>query len=220
MNAERGAEAIPSRQPTSTVLLIRHGHTDAIGRTLVGRLPGVRLSPLGRAQAERLPARLAGRDIEAIYASPLVRTRETAAPLAAARALDVQTLDSLLEADFGEWTGLAFDALEPLDAWRRFNESRGTAPVPGGETALEAQARIVGALDALRLRHAGSTIAVFSHADPIRYAVLHYASMPLDDIHQVTIDPASVTIVRFDQERATLVAVNEREDSIHDVFRS
>jgi broad specificity phosphatase PhoE len=85
---------------TTTALLIRHGHVDAIGRRLVGRLPGVTLSTSGLSEVERLRRNLALR-LDAVYSSPLERARETAAPLAADRKLEPVTLDGLTEVDFG-----------------------------------------------------------------------------------------------------------------------
>jgi len=85
------------------LLLIRHGQTP---HNITGALdtarPGAGLTPLGQAQAQAIPAAPAGEDVAAIYASPLVRTRLTAAPLAAARGLDVQVCEGLEEISAGD----------------------------------------------------------------------------------------------------------------------
>ena len=105
----------------TVVLLIRHGRTDAVRTRLVSRLPGVHLSDEGRAEVERLREALAGQHLDAVYASPLERTRETAAPLAADRAIDVRLCDGLIEVEFGEWTGRTFAELDRRSDWRRFS---------------------------------------------------------------------------------------------------
>jgi len=69
----------------TTILLIRHAETDAVGKTIVGWLPGTHLNRAGVTQAERLAARLAALPITAIYSSPLERAVETARPLAERR---------------------------------------------------------------------------------------------------------------------------------------
>jgi probable phosphoglycerate mutase len=178
-------------------LLIRHGHTDAIGQRRVGRRRGVGLTQIGRLQAARLAARLREQPIASIYSSPLERAVQTAEPLARAFDLPVRTCDALLEVDFGQWTGLTFDELDERADWRRFNSERASAPVPGGETALAVQTRIVRALTRLRARHPSQTIAAISHADVIRAAILHFAALPLDLFHRFEIDPASVTALRL-----------------------
>jgi broad specificity phosphatase PhoE len=182
----------------TTVLLIRHGHIAAIGYRLVARLPGVPLSDIGRAQALRLVERLRPYPIAAVYSSPLERAMETAAPLARDRNIVAVPWELLSEVDFGDWTGMTFDELDRVPGWRRFNKARSTAPVPGGETALEVQARMVAAVEWLTARHRGQTIAVVSHADVIRAAVLHYTGVPLDRYTSIDINPASVTAVQFD----------------------
>jgi broad specificity phosphatase PhoE len=193
----------------TTALLIRHGHVDAIGRRMVGRLPGVNLSTSGLSEVERLRRNLA-LPLDAVYSSPLERARQTAAPLAADRNLEPMPLDGLTEVDFGDWTGLTFDELDRLPAWHLFNARRSIAPVPNGEPAAQVQTRILGVLDQLATRHAGETFAVVSHADVIRAAVLHYAAIPLDDFQRIQIDTASVTAVDV-TATPQLLAINRRD---------
>ena len=89
----------------ATLLLVRHGRTDAAGKRLTGWAPGVHLNEDGRRQAERLVERLDGIRVDAIYSSPLERCRETAAPLAKARRLSVHVRRSLIETGYGDPTG-------------------------------------------------------------------------------------------------------------------
>ncbi len=192
----------------TTILLIRHGHTDAIGRRLVGRAPGVHLTDQGRAQAERLPALLRPLCIDHIVSSPLERALETADPLARARALTIAVDEGLTEVDFGAWTGMTFDDLSRLPEWQRFNAQRASADVPGGEAPVLLQTRIVAALERLRARHPGETIAAVSHADVIRAAVLSYAGASLDMVYRIEISPASITAVVFTAGGPRILYVN------------
>jgi len=66
----------------ATLLLIRHGENDFVGRRLAGHLPGVHLNAKGRYQAEAVAAMLRHEPVIAIYSSPMERTMETAGPLA------------------------------------------------------------------------------------------------------------------------------------------
>jgi broad specificity phosphatase PhoE len=191
---------------TTTALLIRHAHTDVLGRRLVGRLAGLRLR---RKEVHRLQKALRAAPLHAIYSSPLERALETAQPLAAARRLVVQVRADLNEVDFGDWTGLSFAELATLPAWQEFNSDRATARVPHGESAADVQSRIVAALDALRTMHEGKTFAVVSHADVIRSAILRYTGTSLNLFHTVQIDPASVTAVALGKT-ARLLIVNSR----------
>ena len=97
-----------AKAPAPTlVLLVRHGQTPTTGATLPGRAPGLHLSDDGAGQAEVAAERIGAlkTKVAAVYASPLERTQETAAPIARARKLRVRTERGLLECDFGEWTG-------------------------------------------------------------------------------------------------------------------
>ncbi len=181
---------------STIALLVRHGHTDVLGRRLVGRLPGIRLSEQGRREVDRLATTL-DVPLAAVYSGPLERAVDTARPLAAVRNLQPQVREDLDEVDFGLWTGLSFGELAPLPAWQEFNHHRSTAAVPRGESARDVQARIVAALEFLRARHEGQTFAVVSHADVIRSAVLRYADLSLDLFHTIEIEPASVTAVEL-----------------------
>src|SRR3954449_4252924 len=68
------------------LLLIRHGQTPANVRgELDTAAPGPALTELGREQAAAVPEALASERIDGIYASRLVRTQQTAAPLARVR---------------------------------------------------------------------------------------------------------------------------------------
>src|SRR5687767_14140967 len=139
----------------TTILLIRHGHTEWIGKAIAGHKPGVGLSETGRQQVADLPRRLSHVPIRAIYASPLQRTCETAEPLARALNLSVQQRPGLIEVNFGEWTGRTMSDLDRDPLWHRFNTQRSTTRAPGGDLMLEVQSRMVDELEALRVRHTG-----------------------------------------------------------------
>src|SRR3954467_3262962 len=110
----------PRRRPKPTlVLLVRHGHTPTTGKLLPGRAKGLHLSDDGKKQAEAVAARIATvPKVQAIYASPLERTRETAAPIAKAHGLRVRTHRGLLELDIGEWTGWELKNAAKTDEWK------------------------------------------------------------------------------------------------------
>lgn len=192
----------------TTFLLIRHGHTDWIGKALAGHTPAVPLSETGKAQAEELPTRLRNAPVCAVYSSPLQRTLETAAPLARALGLPVITRERLIEVDFGGWTGMSMTDLETDPRWRSFNTLRSLTRAPGGSLMLEVQARMVDEMEHLRLAHPNQTVAVISHGDAIRGAVAHVAGIPLDLFHRLEIGPASISVVRFADWGPQILTVN------------
>ena len=203
-----GCEVSSSR---TIVLLIRHARTDAVGAWLAGHTGDVSLNQHGRAQAARLRDRLSRIDLAAVYSSPLQRAIETAGPIAGDRGLRVEPKLALMEMNFGEWTGATFEDLASDARWTRFNAYRSMTTAPGGEHPLDVQARIVRCLEDCRVRHPNQTVAMVTHADVIRLAILHVLGAPLDFIHRLEISPASVTAVALFAETATLLYANERD---------
>lgn len=179
----------------TTFLLIRHASCEPVGRWLAGRRPGVHLDEEGRAQARALANAISAVELAAIVSSPLERATETMEPLAELRRLPITSEPDLVELDFGEWTGCTLDALQNDPRWRRFNEARSVAGIPGGETMVAVQTRALACLERWRQRAGEATIAVCSHADVLRAIIVHYLGIPLDFVHRIEIAPASITTV-------------------------
>jgi probable phosphoglycerate mutase len=192
----------------TTFLLIRHGSTEWVGKALAGRLPNVGLDAAGRIQAQEVANRLAARPIAAIYSSPLQRAVETAAPLAERLGLPVVVRESLNEFNFGEWQGMKIADLQNDAHWRRFNELRGSTNAPGGELMLQVQTRMANELEDLRQLHREEAVAVFSHADVIKAALMLYLDMPLDCHSRLEISPASVNVLEIADWGPRVLAVN------------
>jgi probable phosphomutase (TIGR03848 family) len=193
----------------TTLLLVRHGHTDAAGKRLTGRATGVHLNELGRGQAERLIERLDGVRIDTIVSSPLERCRETAAPLAKARGRAVDVGRAWIEVGYGEWTGRSISQLRRTKLWRRVMFAPSNVRFPGGESLLEVQVRAVDATLDIASRHARGTVVVVSHADVIRLLVAHLAGMHADHLQRLSIDTASITAVSISDGFPRLLTVND-----------
>lgn len=218
----------PAPPPATTVLFVRHGATPTTGQVLPGRAPGLHLSDAGRAQAASVAERLAPLRADApgapapttrrrgparkvataVYASPLERTRETAAPIAAALGVRVRTDRGLLECDFGEWTGRSLKELSRLPEWGTVQRYPSGWRFPGGESFAAMQARIVDAVGALVARHPGEVVVAVSHADPIKAAVADAMGTHLDLFQRVVISPCSVTAVAYSPAGPVVLGVN------------
>ena len=136
----------PKPTPPTLVLLVRHGLTPTTGTKLPGRAPGLHLSEAGQDQAETVARRIAPLgDVAAVYASPLERARETAAPIAKATGNRVRTLADLHECDFGEWTGKRLADLYKKKEWKQVQRNPSGFRFPKGESFSEMQLRITDA---------------------------------------------------------------------------
>jgi broad specificity phosphatase PhoE len=189
-------------------LLIRHGDTDWVRKRLAGRLPGIPLNGAGRTQAARLAMNLGAHPIDLICTSPLERTRETAAGLAANLDLLPRVCPEFTEIDYGDWTGRTFADMAASPEWRAYNRNRSVTRVPGGELMVEIQARMIAGLLALHHELPDGMVAVFSHGDPIRTALAHFAAIDLDHFLRLRIDPGSVSIVALHDAGPQILGLN------------
>jgi broad specificity phosphatase PhoE len=194
----------------TTFFLIRHAACAGLGHTLWGRTPGVCLNERGKLQAQRLAERFSGVRLQAVYSSPLERAVETAEAVARAMKLEVKRNAAFDEINFGEWTGKSFDVLSADEHWRRFNSHRSATTIPGGESLLGVQNRIVTELDALSKQHGKANVAIVSHADVIKAAVGYFAATAIDLLHRIEISPCAVSVVALDKESARLLTINNR----------
>lgn len=193
-------------------LLIRHATTDAVGKRLSGRMPGIHLNEMGKEEARQLAARLKGFPIHAIYSSPLERTLETAAPVAEVKNCTCQIAADFLEIDYGNWTNVAFNELQNDPQFKRFNSFRSVSRIPGGETMQEAQARFIAGMEKLTLKHNNEVVAIVSHSDMIKSAVAYFAGISIDMFRRIEISPASVSIIDLFEDSVSIASVNNTGD--------
>jgi len=190
--------------------LVRHGEHALQGRLAAGRMTGIGLSPKGRAEAAAIAERLAGEKVDAIYASPLDRARETAEIIAGRLERPVVIREDVIEVDFGEWTGLTFDQVRSDKRWVPWQSCRSIAAIPGGESWRRVQERAVDALFDLRRAHPEGTVVVVSHGDVIRAALLFALGMPLDLYNRIEVATGSISAIRIDDGGIRVPAINER----------
>ena len=144
-------------------------------------------------------------------ASPLERTMETAAPIAAAQGLEVIPREGLTEIGYGTWQGLSFKSLRRRRLWRTLQISPSLVRFPEGESFPEAQARVVAELEDLRALHSGknAALACVTHADVIKLAIAHYLGLPLDLFRRLVVEPGSISRLVIDDAHARILGLND-----------
>ncbi len=196
---------------TSTLILfIRHGRTPTTGIELPGRSMDLHLSDVGLQEADEVAKRIASYfKIDAIYASPVTRAKETAAAIAKATGKKVKPSKGLAETDPGDWTGRKLKELSKLPEWKRLHESIESFRFPNGESFVEAQARVETAVRTINEAHPGETVVAVSHIDPIKLAIVGALQAPLRSIHNITIATCSVTAILYDGGSRNVLAVSD-----------
>jgi probable phosphoglycerate mutase len=192
------------------ILLVRHAVTDVTGKRLYGRAGGISLSDEGRRQAGRLAERVGAIRLDALYSSPLERCLETAAPIADACGTPVQTVEGILEIDYGTWTGRPFSSLRRTRIWRQVHGNQPSAVrFPGGETLGEAQRRSVDAINEIAERHPRGTVAVVTHGDVVSLVLAHFAGVHIDLFQRIQVSPASVSAISIGSSGPMIHRIND-----------
>ncbi|MEU0445035.1 bifunctional RNase H/acid phosphatase [Streptomyces tendae] len=192
----------PDMGSPATFVLLRHGETPLTPQKRFSGSGGSdpSLSPVGREQAERVAESLARRGtIEAIVASPLARTRETAGIVAARLGLAVTVEEGLRETDFGAWEGLTFGEVRDrhpadLDAWLASPDAE---PTGGGESFAATATRIAATRDKLVAAYAGRTVLLVSHVTPIKTFLRLALGAPPESLFRMELSAASLSAVAY-----------------------
>jgi len=150
----------------TTLFLIRHGQSLANARNILqGKTVDEALSPLGQQQAAAMARCLKDASLSRVYASGMLRARETAAPLAEARGLTVDPIPELHEIDVGLWAGLNWE--EVRSRWpeelARYQADPAKYGHTGGESYRDVAERVRPIFLGLLEKHAGESIAVVAH---------------------------------------------------------
>lgn len=195
--------------PATRLFFVRHASHDLLDHVLVGRGPDVPLSAAGIEEAYQVAAKLAKRGITRVHTSPRQRAVETANMIARTAKAPLQIAFALDEIDLGAWTGLTFAELEKDPRWHFWNMMRSLARPPEGESMREVQDRILAYLTRLHTDHLGARIALVTHAEVIRAAILYCEGRSLDAYAEVKISPAEIVEVVLDEEGARVAALDE-----------
>lgn len=193
-------------------LLIRHAMTDLTGKILLGRTEGVHLNEEGIRQAQNLATWLSELPVAAVYSSPLERARETAGKIAESLNLELKISDDFTEMNYGRWTGLTIAEAKEDPVFGHFNKFRRSTRIPDGETMGEAQVRIVQSMEKLRQEYEGRIVAIISHADLIKSAIMRFAGINLDMFQHIEISTASVSIVEMHDDMGRILLMNGTGD--------
>jgi broad specificity phosphatase PhoE len=157
----------------TVVHLLRHGEVHNPEGVLYGRLPGYRLSELGRAMAQRVAEHLADADIAHVGASPLERAQETAQPIAEAHDLPVAVDGRLIEAD-NVFQGLTFGVGDgALSRPRHWKHLRNPFKPSWGEPYRAQALRVLAAMAVARDAARGREALLVSHQLPIWVTRIH-----------------------------------------------
>jgi probable phosphomutase (TIGR03848 family) len=202
-----------------TLILVRHGRSTANSEGLLaGWTPGVALDERGATQAAALPGRLAELPISEIVTSPLQRCQETIRPLLDARpGLTAHTDDRIGECHYGDWSGRKLAELMDEPMMQVVQAHPSAAQFPGGESMRAMATRAAEAVREWNARverdHGADAVYLMcSHGDIIKSLVADALGLHLDLFQRVSVEPCSITAIRYTRLRPFLVRLGDTGD--------
>ncbi len=208
----------------TTIVLVRHGVTPHTAeKRFSGGLASANpaLSDDGRDQVRAVAEWLSpiADRIDAVIASPVRRTRESAEIIAAALGRAVEEEPGFAEMEFGAWDGLTFAEVGERhpDELRAWLGSMDVAPGGSGESFRTVQQRVLAGLGRLLEAHRGRTVVVVSHVTPIKTLVAQALDAPLESVYRMELSPASVTVLAWFGDKPSMRLYNALPPS-RDVF--
>lgn len=193
---------------------MRHGETEWNKDDRFRGRSDIPLNEAGQAQAQRIADRLKQIKFDAIYASPLPRAVQSAAPLAAGQGLSIEESADLLDIDYGAWEGMAREDIRVKypDLYQTWVKTPGRVKFPGGESVRQVRLRVEKLLSELCEDHLGETIALFSHRVTCHVTVCAALGLSNDSIWRIRQDVGCINDI---QERDGVYVVTLMNETDH-----
>jgi probable phosphoglycerate mutase len=195
-----------------TLILVRHGHVEGISPERFRGQTDLPLTDLGVREANLTAQYISTQwSADAIYASPLQRTMNTAEAIAKKQNLKVQPLPQLIDVNYGNWQGRAVDEVqssesELYEVWKKHPQY---AVIENGETLAEVQARVVRALDHMRKNNPAGTVIAVGHDATIRLFLNLAMGLSLRDYWTLKQDPCAINVLQFVGHDCRIQSINQ-----------
>lgn len=200
----------PDTGPATRFILLRHGQTAMSAAKQYSGRANPELTDLGKKQALAAAQALADTHIDAVVCSPLRRCQQTASAVVEGRDLRVETVDKLIEVDFGRWEGKTFaeaDAADPELHAQWLTDT--SVACPGGESLRAVHRRVSAARRDLQKRYEGKTVLVVSHVNPIKSFIRQALDSGPQTPNHLFLGLASLSEVEFFAEGGVLHRFND-----------
>jgi broad specificity phosphatase PhoE len=192
------------------IYLLRHAESEANAKgILAGRDYSVNLTSKGFKDSRKIKSKLAKIEFTRVYSSPITRCIQTITPyLDSNPRIDITLTESLIEMDYGVWTGKKLAALSKKKEWSLIQNRPGEFIFPNGESFQEMRRRLKNFLNSLI--DTDGPILVVSHGDVIKMALTITLDLPLNKFQKFVIAPASISIINYSQKSKSVISTNER----------
>lgn len=204
--ASQPSDWMAEQGPVTRFILVRHGQTAMSVAKQYSGYADPELTEFGRKQALAAAQALVDTPVDAIVCSPLKRCQQTAQAIARSvrpsgadkDALEVETVEGLIEVDFGLWEGKTFAEAHAADGelHGQWLEDASVA-CPGGESLQQVHRRVRKTRQELQEKYAGKTVVVVSHVNPIKSFIRQCLDAGPVTFNRLFLDLASISIAEF-----------------------
>jgi len=193
---------------TCRILLVRHA--TALGNGSFQGQRDVALAAAGHRELSALCEKCSRYPVRAVYASDLLRARQTAGAVAQQFGLQVEARPEFREMHFGEWEGLTWKqvSLRSPKLAKTWLERFPFQPAPGGETLARFRRRIGGAIGKVIATHHGECALVVTHAGVIRFVLGSVLGLPAHNVFRLVQDPCAINVVDYLEDGAIVRCIN------------
>jgi len=192
------------------LILIRHGETLWNEEGRVQGFSDIELSDVGLHQVQQLALSLNNHQIQSVYSSPLIRALKTAQIINQYHNAPIYLESGLMEMNLGDCEGLRFQDLMACeeDFWRGWRSDPASVKMPNGESLIELQARAWKVIEGIIAKPENALVV--SHNFTIAAILCKIKNISLSEFGSVCVEPASKTIIRFQDGSAFTELFNDR----------
>lgn len=193
--------------------LVRHGETTFSQTGGYCGVLDIELTEAGQAMAQAFADHYKNLPWEAIYCSPLQRTRATAQPMVEATGLELQLREGLREANFGDWEGKSKAEVNAQlgEDYLNWMTEPAWNPPTRGETAVQIANRAMAVIAEIEEKHRDGNVLVFSHKGTLRIILCSLLGIDLGRYRdRLDYPAASLSVVSFGKYGPLLERMGDR----------
>lgn len=193
------------------LILVRHGETDWNKNEVFRGRADVALNKTGLEQAEQVARYLSAAKIDVIYSSPLQRALKTAVAIARYQKIKVNTIENLVDFDYGEWQGLSGAEVREKcpELYQDWLDTPEQVRIPGGETLQNVFDRAAPFVEEAVARCREGKLALVSHRVVLKVIICAFLGLDSSHFWNIRLDNGAVTRFQFDGSRIVLAAHND-----------
>ena len=193
------------------LILVRHGETEWNRQSRIIGHTEIALNETGRRQATLLAQALRDEKVSAIYASPLQRTRETAAEISRVLGVAVKFDDAFKEIAAGDIDGLTFEEVAERhgDFFKHWMRGDPALRLPGGESFTDLRNRTWPAVQRIVGVHSDGDVIIVSHTLAIMSIIASALEMKISDFRRIRLNVASISVLEFKEGKVSLLLFND-----------